>query len=279
MGSSRSSTTTLDTRELGSKIFGKQVGIAAKNVEIVGADIAAKEQLAIQATDSVAITAATNTSSIQHSEAKHEFGFSGNLLSGISVGSDSSASTFQQNTTSSSASTLSGSNVSISSGRDTSIRSSNVLADKDVSVSAGGSINVLAATNTQTTKEQSESSSTRIGVVPGMGRQTLFSASSSAGNGDANATTQTTSLISANGGSLTMVAGNAITSQGADLLAQDKVSPGGQGRGPASRNQHQYQQQPLRAKQLHRGRGGSWHGGQQDHRHYRHPASGARHQQ
>jgi len=69
----------------------------------------------------------------------------------------------------------SGKNVVITSGGDTTIQASNVIADKDVSMTAGGNINILAAKNTETNTSQSTSSSTSIGLLPGLSpRQTLF---------------------------------------------------------------------------------------------------------
>jgi filamentous hemagglutinin len=226
VGHDNSTTTSINSQELGTKIFGKEIGIKAKDVVIKGAEVVAKELVQIDATDSVTITAATNTSSTRHTEDKSMMGISANIGSGVSLNSSASTLNATQSATTSSASTISGANVTIKSGGDTTIQASNVIADKDVSVTAGGNINILAAKNTETSASQSTSSATSIGLVGGVSpRQTLFSNTNTAGNGQGTSTTSTTSVLSANGGNLTLAAKNGtVTVQGAELLAQDKVS-------------------------------------------------------
>ena len=104
------------------------------------------------------------------------------------------------------------------------------LADQDVDLTAGRNVNILAAQQTQQQEQQSKTSSTGIGLIPGLApSQTFLSVSSTKQSGQASGSSPITSLISANAGNLTITAGadekyrgtgqGNVTSEGADLLA------------------------------------------------------------
>jgi len=135
-------------------------------------------------------------------------------------------------------STVSASNVNIAAGRDAQVTASTVVADNDITIQAGRNIDILAA---QATQDSSASSSAHgvsydptIKLSP---RQTLLSVTRGEQNGTGDASSAVTSLLSANGGNLTMVAGldeqyagtgqGNVTTEGADLLAAGKVSVSG----------------------------------------------------
>ena len=226
VGKANSSTTTLDTTQLGSKIFATDVGIQAKNVDIVGADIAAKNQLTIKASDSVNIKAATNTASVQHSESRSEVGLTVSSKGALSLDSSAQAQDLQQQSTTHAPSTLGGANVTIQSGGNTTVSASRILADDNLTITAGKNLAILAQSDTQTQSEQTSSRTTSIGLVGDVfGRSTFLGHTTSEGASTSTSTQAATSVLSANKGSLSLSAQDGtLTAQGATLLAQDKVT-------------------------------------------------------
>ncbi|MES2951174.1 MAG: hemagglutinin repeat-containing protein [Pseudomonadota bacterium] len=171
-----------------------KVAVQAKDVVIVGANVVSKDLLSINADNGVTITAATDTFTTTHNESKSMLGVSANIGSSVSLNSSSST----LNTTQTA--TYSGATVVITSGGDSTVTASKVVADKDVSITAGGNVNIMAATNTntntntntETNTSQSTSHNTSIGLVGGASAdQTIFSN-----------TTTDTSVLSVNKGTL-----------------------------------------------------------------------------
>ncbi|HEY4319365.1 MAG TPA: hemagglutinin repeat-containing protein [Herbaspirillum sp.] len=184
------------------------------------------------------ISSAAESDDEKHAHEESKSGFSASLMSGISYGSGSQNQSQTVSSVTQVGSTISGANVSTSSGRDTTITASAVLADQNVSISAGRNIGILAAANQQTSQSDGQSSSTGIGLMPGLsGRFTAYGNNNALQNGNGTDIAQSTSLISANGGNLSMQAGldkqydgtgqGNVTTQGAELLAADQLSIAG----------------------------------------------------
>ncbi|MDM0087151.1 MULTISPECIES: hemagglutinin repeat-containing protein [unclassified Variovorax] len=224
---------------VGSSIGGKNVMLSAGNdVVVAGSQVAAQVQLVLSGGRDVRIQSTEDHSSQSSYHAESKSGFSASALSGISYGQSASTQSQTGRSTTPVGSTLSGGNVSIDAGRDAQIIASAVVADKNVAITAGRNIDVLTATDTQSSTTASQSSSTSVGLVSGIApRQTLYGTAKGADNGSGESRTAVTSLISANDGKLTMVAGldpkykgtgqGNITTEGADLLAKDKVTLSG----------------------------------------------------
>jgi Hemagglutinin repeat len=114
-------------------------------------------------------------------------------------------------------------------------QASQVLADQNIDITAGRNVQLLQATDTQSSSNVSQSSSSSLQLQVGLApKQTAFSKNSADGNGNGTSTTAVTSVLSANNGNLTITAGtdkqyqgtgqgNLIT-QGADLLAKGDVN-------------------------------------------------------
>ncbi|AMP12003.1 hemagluttinin repeat family protein [Collimonas arenae] len=237
--SSRSQQNLHTTDAIGSSFTGDGIAIqSGRDTTVQGSQVIAKSDLNINAGRDLNIVSAQQTSQQSFSAEEKKSGFSGSVLTGVSFGSN--AQDQHQNGTSVNqiGSDVSGANVHTSSGRDTTITASAVTADQNIGINAGRNINVLAAANTQTSQSDSHSSGTSIGVMGGANfRFTNYSQTSAEQNGTGNSTTQSTSLISANGGNLNMQAGldkqykgtgqGNVTTQGAELIAKDKLSIGG----------------------------------------------------
>lgn len=230
-----------ETRDIavGSSVSGKNVLLSAENdVIVTGSYVGAQEQLALSGGRDVKIQSAEDRSSQSSFHAESKSGFSASLASGVSYGKSAGNQTQTGQSTTQVGSVLSGANVSIDSGRDTQIIASAVVADDSVAITAGRNIDILQRTDTESSTNASQSSGMSLGLVSGFApRQTLYGSLAASGNGTGESRTAVTSLISANGGSLTMVAGldsqykgtgqGNITTEGADLLAQNKVTLSG----------------------------------------------------
>ncbi|AMP13637.1 hemagluttinin repeat family protein [Collimonas pratensis] len=237
--SSRSQQNLHNTDAIGSSFTGDGIAIqSGRDTTVQGSQVIAKSDLNINAGRDLNIVSAQQTSQQSFSAEEKKSGFSGSVLTGVSFGSN--AQDQHQNGTSVNqiGSDISGANVNTSSGRDTTITASAVTADQNIGINAGRNINVFAAANTQTSQSDSHSSGTSFGVLGGANfRFTNYSNTSAEQNGSGNSATQSTSLISANGGNLSMQAGldkqykgtgqGNVTTQGAELLAKNQMSIGG----------------------------------------------------
>ncbi|CAN7585652.1 hemagglutinin repeat-containing protein [Polaromonas sp. LjRoot131] len=220
---------------IGSSLSGNAVSISAgNNLTVRGSSVVGNGQTTLAAGNDVTIEAATSTATRNSFREEKKSGFSGSLMGGISYGKSAQDQNQNQQIVTQSGSTISGGNVVVVAGRDASINASAVLADRDVAVTAGRNINVLAATNIENTQNDSHSSSTSIGIAQGLGpRFTMFGKTSAVQDGSGSSTTSATSLLSANTGNLTLTAGTDaqykntgqgnLTTQGADLLAGDTI--------------------------------------------------------
>ncbi|NLR76980.1 hemagglutinin repeat-containing protein, partial [Leeia aquatica] len=192
---------------------------SGKNLTISGSRVSAQQDLNVLAQQDVNITEQTERSSnhYEYHDKRSGFtiGFTGPTYS-------KSRTNLLQNGTSERAvsSELSGSNINVQSGRDTTVRGSMLLADKDLTVQAGRNILIDAAHEQRTNDRHFDSKSSSIGI-------TGFSKSMATQDGNGNGHTAVTSLLSANRGNLSLIAGGSgevkgkgsVTTVGADLLA------------------------------------------------------------
>ncbi|HHV47988.1 MAG TPA: hypothetical protein GXX56_03350, partial [Rhodocyclaceae bacterium] len=114
------------------------------------------------------------------------------------------------------------------------VAGSAVLADRDLDVIAGRDVNLRAAENRFTEDYRVKSSGSSLALIPGAApRQTLYGKTDMSQDSTASGNRATASLLSANGGDLTIIAGadashagtgrGNVTSEGADLLARQTV--------------------------------------------------------
>ncbi len=159
-------------------------------------------------------------------------------MSGVSVGTSSSKGTGSSSQTINVGSRIQGGDIQMQAGRDATIQASQVIADRDIDVKAGRNINITAARDTQNSEYTSSSRSSGIGLLPGLSANfTLLSHTTTDQNGKDRLGVGTTSVLSANEGNLTLRAGTDeqykgtgqgnVTTQGADLLAKERVSISG----------------------------------------------------
>ncbi|MEB0013613.1 hemagglutinin repeat-containing protein, partial [Glaciimonas sp. Cout2] len=237
--SSRSQANAQTTEAIGSSFTGKTIAMqSGRDTTIHGSQMIAENDLTLNAGRDVNITSAQQTSQNSFSAEETSNGLSANFMSGLSYSKTAQDQAQTDTSIYQIGSDISGANVHINSGRDTTITASAITADQDISIGAGRNINVLAAANTQTSDTSSHSSGTRMDITGGANaRFTNYGTNSALQNSSADTTDYSTSLLSANGGNLNLQAGldsqyrgtgqGNVTTQGAELLAKDTLNIGG----------------------------------------------------
>jgi len=246
---SQSITDTVAT--VGSQVSGKnvllqagQVGEDGKlvsgsgDIKIQGSDISASDKVTLNAGRDILIVPGQGTLQESHEETHKRSGLSASFMSGVSVGTSSSKGTGSSSQTINVGSRIQGGDIQMQAGRDTTIQASQVIADRDIDVKAGRNINITAARDIQNSEYASSSRNSGIGLLPGLSANfTLLSHTTTDQNGKDRLGVGTTSVLSANEGNLTLRAGTDeqykgtgqgnVTTQGADLLAKERVSISG----------------------------------------------------
>jgi filamentous hemagglutinin family protein len=208
---------------------------AGQNLTVQGSAISGTQgNTTLQAGQDVKIMSAQDSLVASSDRQDKKSGLSTSLQSGVSVGRSSASQTQQTSRTSQVTSSVSGQNVNITAQRDATVQASTVLADQDISVQAGRNLDVTAADNTQQTTSSASSHGTKVSLIGGISpNQTLYGRQNSQQSGQDIQVSQSTSVLSANGGSLTLTAGadsqyrgtkqGNMNTQGADLLAGKTV--------------------------------------------------------
>ncbi|MGC4062135.1 MAG: hemagglutinin repeat-containing protein [Aquabacterium sp.] len=241
---STKTTSTQDTADntlsRGSALSASSVNVqAGRNLTLQGGSVtSAAGNTTLQAGQDVQILSAQDTQSQSHSRQESKSGLGIGLQSGVSVGHSSRNQSQQTVSTSQAGSSVSGQNINITAQRDATIQASQVLADQDISVQAGRNLDVTAADNIQQTTSSASSHGRKMQVLGGVSpNQTLYGRQNSVQNGQDTQLSQSTSVLSANGGNLTLTAGadsqyrgtgqGNVTTQGSDLLAGQAIQAQG----------------------------------------------------
>ncbi|MCD7874847.1 MAG: S-layer family protein, partial [Acidaminococcaceae bacterium] len=135
---------THENNAIGNSFSGKNVNLTAgKNADVVSSNVTTDGAVKIMAAENVNITGSGETFSSLNTMDKKKSGMFGSKRTKIyDAGSaDSNA-----------ASTISGGSVDLSSGKDTNVIASNVVADNDVNIKAGGDVKIVSSRETQSGK-------------------------------------------------------------------------------------------------------------------------------
>lgn len=224
---------------LGSSFSGANVMLEAdQDIAVKGSGVNAQDLLLIDGGRDVAITSEQNTESGRYFKETRKSGISVDVMDGVSYGKSRQNANQTYESATQSASSVTGGDVTVQAGRDAVVRSSVVIADKDLTVIAGRDVRVEAATDTLTSTNDAYAKSTTIGIEAGAsGRFTAFGQTRSTQDGTSISETAAQSLLSANAGSLTVIAGTDsqhqgtgsgnVDTQGGTLLAKDTVALSG----------------------------------------------------
>ncbi|WHP32246.1 hemagglutinin repeat-containing protein [Trabulsiella odontotermitis] len=157
------------TREKGSLLSGNSVTVSAGNdLKVKGSDVVADQDVALAAGNNVEITAATNTDTSWRFKEEKKSGLMGTGGIGFTIGSSKTTHDRREagTTQSQSASTVgsTGGNVSITAGNQVHISGSDVIANRDISIT-GDSVVIDPGHDRRTVDERFEQKSTGITVA------------------------------------------------------------------------------------------------------------------
>ncbi|WP_338423844.1 hemagglutinin repeat-containing protein [Buttiauxella ferragutiae] len=114
---------------------------------------------------------------------------------------------------------LSGNNVSFSAGNDLNVKGSGVVGDGSVTLQAGNDVNILAATDEQSTYRFKEKKTSGLMGTGGLGVTIGSKSSLHERNEDGTTQSQSVSTIGSTGGNVSIIAGNTAHISGADVVA------------------------------------------------------------
>ena len=157
------------TREAGSLLSGNSVTVnAGNNLTVKGSDVVADQDVALRAGNNVDISAATNTDTSWRFKETKKSGLMGTGGIGITIGSSKTTHDRREagTTQSQSASTVgsTGGNVSITAGNQAHISGSDVIANRDISIT-GDSVVIDPGHDKRTVNEKFEQKSTGVTVA------------------------------------------------------------------------------------------------------------------
>ena len=182
---------------------------AGRDINTEATDVTAKQDIALQAGRDVNLNTATESDYYYKEETKTKKGFL----------SKKTTHTIEEDKATNEKSTqLSGDKVTITAGNNLTVQGSSVAGQKGVELSAGNDVNVLAATDTQSTyrlKEEKKSGFGSSGLGISYGKQSAKSEYKGAKVTQSDAR----SLIGAADGAVTVTAGNNALVKGSDVVA------------------------------------------------------------
>ncbi len=212
-------------RQSNSQDVGSQVNAAGKLTLSAGQDLNAKaaqvsagQELKVTAGNNLNITAAEASQSLDKASQVTRSGF---LSSSTATTRESSASTTAVG------SSFEGQSVNISAGQDLNVKGSNVLADQDVILKAGGNVKIEAAQNTQ--NQSSFSQTTKSGLLSGGGLSVTLGKQMQSVDSQGQSTTAAGSTVGSTGGNVSITAGKTYTQTGSDVITPGLNSPSGSG--------------------------------------------------
>ncbi|MQA41712.1 hemagglutinin repeat-containing protein [Rugamonas aquatica] len=216
----KSSNTSADYSKIdkvvGSGISGDSVVVKSGNDIVVnGSQLSATQALTLDAGRDLLVSSAQQSDSEKHSEQHQRSGFSFNVASGaLGYSKSEQAKAGNSDTVTQVGSVLSGGSVSASSGRDTAIKGSTVVADHDIVIDAKRDLSIVSAENSS--DGASSSSSKKSGSI-GTTFQPAIGTVKNASDGTSFSVTQVGSQIASLGGNVTLKAGEQYTQTSSEV--------------------------------------------------------------
>jgi filamentous hemagglutinin len=197
------------SQDVGSQISaaGNLTLSAGQDLNAKAAQVSAGQELKATAAGNVNISAGQASQSLDEA---HKTTSKGLLSSSTTTTRNSSASTTALG------SSFEGNSVAITAGQDLSVKGSNVLADQNVQLNAGGNVNIEAAQNTQS--QSSFRQTTKSGLMSSGGIGFTVGSRMQSVDGQGQSTTAAGSTVGSTGGNVTINAGKTYTQTGSDVL-------------------------------------------------------------
>ena len=218
----KSSNTSADFSKIdkvvGSSVSGDSVVVKSGNDIVVnGSQLSATQALTVDAGRDLLVSSAQQGDSEKHSEQHQSSGFSFNVASGgLGYSKSEQAKAGNSDTVTQVGSVLSGGSVSASSGRDTTIKGSTVVADHDIVIDAKRDLSIVSAENSS--DGASSSSSKKSGSI-GTTFQPAIGTVKNASDGTSSSVTQVGSQIASLGGNVSLKAGEQYTQTSSEVTA------------------------------------------------------------
>ncbi len=204
-------------RQQGTEIAsgGNTVILAGRDVTAQAADVTAQGDIGVAAGRDVNLTTATESDYRYREQTKTSSGF---------LSKKTTHTIEEDSATREKGSLLSGDNVTVSAGNNLRVLGSAVAGDGDVALSAGNNVDIVAATNTDTSWRFKETKKSGLMGTGGIG----FTIGSSKSTHDLReqGTTQSESFstVGSTGGNVSIAAGKQAHIGGADIIAQKDIS-------------------------------------------------------
>ncbi len=204
-------------RQQGTEIAsgGNTVILAGRDVTAQAADVTAQGDIGVAAGRDVNLTTATESDYRYREQTKTSSGF---------LSKKTTHTIEEDSATREKGSLLSGDNVTVSAGNNLRVSGSAVAGDGDVALSAGNNVDIVAATNTDTSWRFKETKKSGLMGTGGIG----FTIGSSKSTHDLReqGTTQSESFstVGSTGGNVSIAAGKQAHIGGADIIAQKDIS-------------------------------------------------------
>jgi filamentous hemagglutinin len=204
-------------RQQGTEILsgGNTTIVAGRDITSVASSVTTTGDIALNAGRDVTLTTATEND-YHYQETKKK---SGGFLS-----KKTTHTIFEDSATREAGSLLSGNSVTVNAGNNLTVKGSDVVADHDVALSAGNNVDILAATNTDTSWRFKETKKSGLMGTGGIGI-TIGSSKTTHDRREAGTTqSQSASTIGSTTGDVSITAGNQAHISGSDVIANRDIS-------------------------------------------------------
>lgn len=188
---------------------------ADRDVTLNAAQVQASGDVAVSAGRDIALNSATESDYSFFEETKTKKGF---------LSKTTTHTVREDYATQEKGTLLSGDNVSLSAGNDLSVKGSSVVGDGKVNLQAGNNVEIVAATEEQSSYRLDEKKKSGVFSGGGLGFTVGTSSSRHQVNEDGTTQSQSASTIGSTGGDVNIVAGGKAHIGGADLIANKNLS-------------------------------------------------------
>jgi filamentous hemagglutinin len=204
-------------RQQGTEIAssGNTTIIAGRDVNSEAAQVTAQGDIGVTAARDVNLTTATESDYHYKEETKTKKGF---LKKTTTHTIDEESATYEKG------SSLSGNNVSVTAGNDVTVKGSSIIGDGDVALKAGHDVNVVAATDEQSSYHLKEKKKSGLMGSGGIGFTIGTNATRHQVNENGTTQSQSVSTVGSTGGNVSIIADSKAHISGADVIAAKNLN-------------------------------------------------------
>ncbi|MEW5561626.1 hemagglutinin repeat-containing protein [Enterobacter asburiae] len=204
-------------RQQGTEIAssGNTTIIAGRDVNSEAAQVTASGDIGVAAGRDVNLTTATESDYHYKEETKTKKGF---LKKTTTHTIDEESATYEKG------SSLSGNNVSVTAGNDVTVKGSSIIGDGDVALKAGHDVNVVAATDEQSSYHLKEKKKSGLMGSGGIGFTIGTNSTRHQVNEDGTTQSQSVSTVGSTGGNVSIIADSKAHISGADVIAAKNLN-------------------------------------------------------